>query len=890
MSPIPNTPARRRRTSRENIYSRNKSLDAESSIEYSYTKSTRPEGRILSFKKGFVAAWPILLSALLVKLFLYPSYFSTDFEVHRNWFAITSSLHPSKWYYEATSIWTLDYPPLFAWFQYVLAFPARFYLSDMLNIRNLNIVNWPIIVYLRTSVIISEILFYIAAIRLLYFTLGVKEETRFRIRLASILLHPGILIVDNIHFQYNGIMYGCILLIIDSAIRGQFLLLGFFFSILLNLKHIYLYQAFAIFVFILFDYVFDTYGSNKNRKISATISYTSSLFRLIKMGLIVVSVFIVSFGPFVPHLKQIFSRLFPFSRGLCHAYWAPNFWALYAFTDWILIVFIKISSKSFLFLYKYIDNFGFKFSNYISYEFLNLLSNLKGMTTSGEVQLTKFTILFTPTAFICAIITLLVQIVLFTRYIYNTRSNVTRTKDDKTSEPLFYFDFRTYITPYDKPFNSLTYSERQARLRRVVLFITIGSWVSFLFGYHVHEKAVLLFLIPLTVMLDRVPNSAIQLIMGQLGISNSCNIPFRKGHKKKSNSIDTKVSLSIFEKSDIQPFMEDRDPGYESSSDSISISSDDDFISKAEIVKDGIGNNESKIEDLSSETDLASSKIENNDYVDEINLPQKGLGSDYFSANDQISLPSNYKDIFLGQLRINKWFLNLSFLSTLALFPLLYGWNECITKYSITFLYHVVMKYLFVGSSEITNHVLDLDYQAINSSNYHDYKESEAESSAGCKIRVIKVKIVNMGLYFRSSFKRFYNRGSLPSKLISSVLYCALVSDVIHVILQIPLENREKIGTIGNGFTVFDIKKLITYNVDFQVVNYNFFIPTISIIRNVLKNLPRFMFYFIYNIITIIRISCDKIQFFGLIILSTAASIGILMSFIWFTARVIYNK
>ena len=145
----------------------------------------------------------------------------------------------------------------------------------------------------------------------------------------SILLSPGLLIIDHIHFQSNGFLYGVLILsLVLARQRSTMLLSGVLFAALLCLKHIYLYLAPAYFVFLLRAYCLSP----------------QSIFRIqfgnaISLGVGVISVFAAAFGPFVywGQLDQVRSRLFPFSRGLCHAYWAPNVWAMYSFTDRVLI-------------------------------------------------------------------------------------------------------------------------------------------------------------------------------------------------------------------------------------------------------------------------------------------------------------------------------------------------------------------------------------------------------------------------------------------------------------------------------------------------------------------------------------------------------------------------
>lgn len=145
----------------------------------------------------------------------------------------------------------------------------------------------------------------------------------------SILLSPGLLIIDHIHFQYNGFLYGILILsIVLARKRSGLLASGLIFAGLLCLKHIYLYLAPAYFVFLLRAYC-----------LGPRSVFDIKIFNCIKLGVGIGIIAGLAFGPFVylGQMPQVLSRLFPFSRGLCHAYWAPNVWAMYSFTDRVLI-------------------------------------------------------------------------------------------------------------------------------------------------------------------------------------------------------------------------------------------------------------------------------------------------------------------------------------------------------------------------------------------------------------------------------------------------------------------------------------------------------------------------------------------------------------------------
>merc|ERR1719282_2189515 len=98
-------------------------------------------------------------------------------------------------------------------------------------------------------------------------------------------------------------------------------------------KHIYLYIAPAFIVYMFRNYCFKTAGGQ-------VVWSSFSVTRLVLLGLSVLVNVTAALAPFIltDNLSNVISRLFPFKRGLCHAYWAPNLWAVYNVADKALVL------------------------------------------------------------------------------------------------------------------------------------------------------------------------------------------------------------------------------------------------------------------------------------------------------------------------------------------------------------------------------------------------------------------------------------------------------------------------------------------------------------------------------------------------------------------------
>ncbi|XP_020240534.1 probable dolichyl pyrophosphate Glc1Man9GlcNAc2 alpha-1,3-glucosyltransferase [Cajanus cajan] len=262
--------------------------------------------------------WWFFLVATCIKVLLFPSYRSTDFEVHRNWLALTHSLPLSQWYFDETSPWTLDYPPFFAYFERFLSIFANLIDPQIVHLQEgLNYSSNKVVYFQRVTAILSDLSLLYGVYRL---TRNLDSRKQ-KLIWSLIVWSPMLFIVDHVHFQYNGFLIGILLISLSYLEEGRDLLGGFVFAVLLCFKHLFAVAAPVYFVYLLRHYCWG--------------GMIRGFSRLLIMGGVVTAVFASAFGPFfhLGQIQQVIQRLFPFGRGICHAYWAPNFWVFYIMSD-----------------------------------------------------------------------------------------------------------------------------------------------------------------------------------------------------------------------------------------------------------------------------------------------------------------------------------------------------------------------------------------------------------------------------------------------------------------------------------------------------------------------------------------------------------------------------
>ncbi len=315
---------------------------------------------------------PLFLLATCLKILLFPSYRSTDFDVHRNWLAITRQLPISEWYFDDVNggtVHTLDYPPAFAFFEYLLSNNS---LTDMVlpeGDRCLQLLpdsdNAPsdaCVIFQRSTVVVYDVIFWGGAYWACKAFHHGKPQNYAMTAFLLVVLNPALLWLDHVHFQYNGMMIGIFLASLGCLFMGNnvtvaptpqnsnprqplaydlYHLCGAaLYALLLNLKHLYLPLAPIYFCYLLQRYCLTpTILSGKARK-----QFLVDKFLL--LAIVTGSCLVLPWLPFVVAkddpkgmILQILNRLFPFGRGLVHDYWAGNIWALFSLLDrvWKLV-------------------------------------------------------------------------------------------------------------------------------------------------------------------------------------------------------------------------------------------------------------------------------------------------------------------------------------------------------------------------------------------------------------------------------------------------------------------------------------------------------------------------------------------------------------------------
>lgn len=233
-----------------------------------------------------------------------------DYEAQRHWMELTHHLPVEEWYFNTTHndllYWGLDYPPLTAYHSKLCGYVAsrideRFVALGLSR----GFESYAHKLFMRWTVIISDLLVLIPAVWFYFAKKPWLPESASLIWIFLVTSHPGLLLIDHGHFQYNGVSLGLTIAAVAALHKGRNLLSSVLFVLSLSFKQMSLYHALPFFFYLLGD--------------SFRGGIMKGIPRVAAIGLVVVLTFAFVWLPFWTQLaqfKQVFVRLFPLARGV----------------------------------------------------------------------------------------------------------------------------------------------------------------------------------------------------------------------------------------------------------------------------------------------------------------------------------------------------------------------------------------------------------------------------------------------------------------------------------------------------------------------------------------------------------------------------------------------
>lgn len=183
-----------------------------------------------------------------------------DYEAQRHWQEITVNLPAKDWYTNTSQndllYWGLDYPPLTAAHSLLLGKWAQWLNSSFVALdASRGHESSTHKTFMRTTVLLADLLIFLpACVQFARFIAKQelrKDSTVFLRTLIVLVLFPGLILIDNGHFQYNNISLGLFLLSVVALGNRSHYKAAILFSLALNYKQMELYHALPIFLYLL---------------------------------------------------------------------------------------------------------------------------------------------------------------------------------------------------------------------------------------------------------------------------------------------------------------------------------------------------------------------------------------------------------------------------------------------------------------------------------------------------------------------------------------------------------------------------------------------------------------------------------------------------------------